>query len=161
MVAKTGQGATSISKNQEQAMQRTIVPRVTKTPFRSGLYSVLAVVLSIPVSGWAVGWTQEFGKVMGTHSTVGAFYVWLDPLAADNVNNCPAYIGPIVSGWVGQNLAVFSMLYPTTGTPSEAQKVMISQLSLAAATGKRIKIYSSSCNSGTHNNVDAIWVNSN
>ncbi|HYE36232.1 MAG TPA: hypothetical protein VEB01_12560 [Methylocaldum sp.] len=135
--------------------------RLRKGLFQSALYGLSAVAMAIPVSGWAAGWTQEFGKVIGTNSTAGAFYVWLDPQVADNVNNCVAYIGPVVSGWFGQNLAVFSILYPTVGVPSEAQKVMISQVSLAVATGKRIKIYSSACNSGTHNNVDQIWLNSN
>jgi hypothetical protein len=142
-------------------MQRTIVPRVTKTPFRSGLFSVLAVVLSIPVSGWAAGWTQEFGKVIATQSYPDGFNVWVDPLAANNVNNCAGYIHSMVSGWYGQNVAAFIMLYPTAGAPSEAQKVMISQISLAAATGKLIKIYSSACNSSNFNNVDHIWLNSN
>lgn len=142
-------------------MQRTIVPRVTKTPFRSGLFSVLAVVLSIPVSGWAAGWTQEFGKVLGTQSTSDGFYVWLDPLAANNVNNCAGYIHSMVSGWVGQDVAAFSILYPTAGAPTEAQRVMISQVSLAASTGKLIKLYLDSCNSTSFNNVHTIWLKSN
>jgi hypothetical protein len=141
MVAKTGQGATSISKNQEQAMQRTIVPRVTKTPFRSGLYSVLAVVLSIPVSGWAVGpgWTQDWCKVYATQASGSGFYVWVDPQACNNVNNCPYHLGP--TGYVEQSAAVFWIVYPTTNTPSEAQKVMISQLSLAASTGQLVRLH--------------------
>lgn len=119
---------------------------------------MLLSLLSTPTSGSAAGWTQEFGKVIGTHSNLYGFTIYLDPQVADNVNNCATYYAPTASGWVGRNLATFIMLYPAVDTPSEAQKVMISQVSLATATSKPIKIYSSGCNSSTSNNVDNVWL---
>jgi hypothetical protein len=158
MVVKTGQGATSISKNQEQAMRPKIVRCVKKSLFQSSLYSLLLGALLTPESGWAAGWTQQFGKVIGTWSNVSGVNILLDPQSANNVNNCAAYIGQSGSG---QSVAVFVMLYPAAGAPSEAQKVMISQVLLAATTGKPIKIYSTACNGTNANSVDAVWLYSN
>lgn len=139
-------------------MRRKIVQRTRKALFQAGLYSLLLSLLSIPASGWAAEWTREFSKVMGAWTNVHGFNVYLDPQSADNVNNCASYLRSISSGGGEQNVAIFVMLYPAIDTPTEAQKVMISQILTAAATGKPIRILSSACNGTTANNIDGVWL---
>lgn len=141
-------------------MRKKIAQRAGKALLQSSVYSLLVGALSIPASGWAAGWTQEFGKVLGTQSYSAGFFIWLDPAVASNVNNCTAYINSNVSGWLGQDAAGFFISYPTSGAPTEAQKVIISQILLAVATGKRVKIHSVSCSSN-YNSVDYILLNAN
>jgi hypothetical protein len=140
-------------------MRPKIVRCVKKSMFQSGLYSLLLGVLSIPVSGWAVGpgWTQDWGKVFATQPNSTDFYIWVDPQAAQNINNCPHYLGP--AGYVAQPAAIFRITYPTSGTPSEAQKVMIAQLSLAVSTGQLVRIFSTGCN--VYNTIDSLQLKSN
>jgi hypothetical protein len=133
-------------------MRKKIVQRAGKALLQLSLYSLLVGTLSIPVSGWAAGWTPAYGLVTYTRPHVGGFLVYMDPAAASNVNACTAHnaLSPI-----------FQIVYPTSGAPSEAQKVIISQISLAIALGKPIKIYSASCTSSNYNNIDQIWLNAN
>lgn len=67
----------------------------------------------------------------------------------------------LLNEWFGQVVAMFHFPYLENGGPSEAQKVMISQILLAVATGKSIKIYSDSCNPSNYNNLDQIILNAN
>jgi hypothetical protein len=138
-------------------MRRKIVQPTRKPLLQAGRCCLLLSLLSTSASGWAAGWTHEFGKVKGTWSNQYGIHILVDPQAADNVNNCTRYM--MENG--GENVAVFTMLYPATDAPTEAQKVMISQALMAAATGKPIKIYSSACDAATANNIRQIWVNSN
>lgn len=91
------------------------------------------------------------GVVTHTNPTANGFFVYLEPAAASNVNACTAYVA---------SQPVFYLPYPTSGAPTEAQKVMISQISLAVATGKPIKIYSTAC-SGNLNNIEQILLVAN
>lgn len=143
-------------------MRKKIAQRAGKALLQSGFYGLLVGALSIPASGWAAGFTQEFGKVLGTQAHSAGLYLYLDPASANNVNNCTYYSSPLAAEWLGQQaVGIFSMIYPTSGAPSEAQKVMISQISLAMATGKPIKIYSASCNATIYNNIDQIILKAN
>jgi hypothetical protein len=76
----------------------------------------------------------------------------MEPTAATNINTC-----------AGHNAAepIFHIVYPSN-VPSEAQKVMISQISLAVALGKPIKIYSAACNTTSKlNTINEILLDAN
>ncbi|OHX35723.1 hypothetical protein BJL95_16035 [Methylomonas sp. LWB] len=131
-------------------MRKKIVRRAGKVLLQSSIYITLAGTMSFPASGWADGWTHSV-KVTNTRPYAGGFLVYLDPKDTINVNACSGYD----SSWPG-----FLLLYPASGVPTEAQKVFISQISLAVATGKVISIYSAAC-VNDYNSIDQIILNAN
>ncbi|AEG00908.1 hypothetical protein [Methylomonas methanica] len=134
-------------------MRKNIAQRAGKALLQFGSYGLLVGALLTPASGWA-GWTL-FGKVIATQSHSDRFLIWLDATATTNINGCTNYLSNY-SELFGMDIAGFEIEYPASGTPSEAQKIMISQVSLAAATGKPVLIMTSSCSSILYNAVDEI-----
>lgn len=133
-------------------MRTKIAQREGKTQLNSSVYGLLIGALSLPASGWAADWTPVYGAVTYTQSTISGFFVHMEPTAANNVNNC-----------AGHNAGdpIFHIAYPSN-VPSEAQKVMISQISLAVALGKPIRIYSSGCNKTSKlNTINEILLDAN
>lgn len=132
---------------------RTKIAQCTgKTQLKSSVCGLLIGALSLPASACAADWTPTYGAVTYTRSTVAGFFVYMEPTAATNINTC-----------AGHNAAepIFHIVYPSN-VPSEAQKVMISQISLAVALGKPIKIYSAACNTTSKlNTVNEILLDAN
>ncbi|WP_426991955.1 hypothetical protein [Methylomonas sp. CM2] len=131
-------------------MRKKIVRRVGRVLLQSSIYITLAGTLSIPASGWAEGWSTTWGKIKFTESWEGGFFVYMDPAATNNTNSCTNY---------GTSTTRFHMVYPASGAPSDAQKVILSQVSLAIATGKTIMIYSKTCTISNFNSIDNIILN--
>jgi hypothetical protein len=147
------------NKNREQAMQRITMQRLGKGPFQLALNGLLTAMLLIPVSGSAAGWTQGWAKIIGIQVMTSGFWIFMNPQGATNVNNCSNYL--LNSGNLGESSAVFFMPY-TNGVPTEAQRVIISQISLAEANGKPLLIYSAGCVSTTApNSLDGVVLQPN
>jgi hypothetical protein len=106
----------------------------------------------------AAGSTTGMAQILAIQPSTTAAWVLFDS-AANNVNGCVNYAGSVA----GASGYWFQITY-AAGGPTEAQKVMLTLLAAAQASGKLINIYSGGCaNGGTagYNTIDSFYVKTN
>ena len=117
--------------------------------------------------GWSSPGGTKWGAKVLSVSTVAAggsisiTYVFLEPAGAINVNTCPTYTDTQNLLGTGASSVIFIMAHPSLTTMSDVQKAYLTELQVAASSGKEVLVYSNGCTSPTapgYNNIDGVWV---